>query len=174
MGKLILRYGLISGAIVAALMFITFGLLPRGAKGSSFDYGSLIGFAGMIAAFVFSMMQGVKHLRATDEEFGYAKGMILCMGIAGITSLIYLLCWSFIYRFMYPDFMTDYAAWMENMIRTREKDPLEIKRQLDSVAKMKADYEKPGYFILATLTEIFPIGVVMSFLMPVFFLRRKS
>jgi hypothetical protein len=107
MKKIVLTFGLISGAILSAMMVIT---LPFHDE-IGFDKGLIIGYTTMVVAFLLIYF-GVRSYRdnVTGGTVGFGRAFAVGALIGGIASLCYVATWEVYYFKVAPDFMAKYQA----------------------------------------------------------------
>src|ERR1700740_125559 len=98
MKKAVLKYGLISGVIMATLMFITTGMLH---DRIGFDNGMYVGYAGMILAFLV-IYPGMAYYRDNvgGGQISYGRALSIGLLIMAVSSVIYVIAWSIVYKTM--------------------------------------------------------------------------
>jgi hypothetical protein len=157
--KYMLTYGLISGAIVAAVLVtaLAFGS-PDGHL-----YSQLFGYLAMLVALTFVFV-GVKRFR--DVECGGAirfwPALKVGLGIAGVAALVYVLSWEAYLAASGRDFMADYIA---AIARERQADGVAadaIAREVAEMQEMAVNYRNPLFRMPITFLEIFPVGLAVA------------
>ena len=158
MKKTILTYGLIAGVIVAALMDTSILFIK--------DHGivgMVFGYASMLIAFSFIYV-GVKKYR--DNELGgvikFGRAFLVGIGIAAIGALIYVINWEVYMYFTNYTFMTEYSASYIDGLRAKGMAAAEIAKAEAEMAPMIEAYKNPLYRMMFTLSEILPVGLVVS------------
>jgi hypothetical protein len=172
MKKVILTYGIISGVIVASMMWLTQPLLRDGSI--HLENGMLIGYTTMVIALSLVFF-GVKSYR--DQTLGGAItfGGAFKVGIliALISSVMYAVSWEFYYNLIAPDFMEWYSQFqIDKMIKDGESQ--------EAITKAKDEFQKFGelyknFFIRfgMTMLEILPVGLIVT-LISAGLLRKKE
>src|SRR4051812_29299173 len=107
MKKTVITFGLISGAIASLLMAAYVPFMDKG----SFEQGLVIGYAGMIAAFLLVYF-GVRSYRDNVAGGTVKFGRAFAVGalIALISSAMYVATWEVVYFGFKPDFAEKYQA----------------------------------------------------------------
>jgi Protein of unknown function (DUF4199) len=159
--RIVWKYGLISGAIVAALMSIG---VPASLNGTiSFEYGQLVGYSAMVLSFLLVFF-GIRAYRddvgAGKITFGRAFGVGILITL--ISCAIYVVAWEIVFFNFVPDFADKYATVsLENMRRKGASDAEIVKATAD-MAKFKELYKNPLFNIGMTFLEIFPVGLIVT------------
>lgn len=156
MGKIILNAGLVAGLIaggVCSLLALTLShTLPYAA---SMAVGYLTMLVALSAIFV-----AVKQYRDAAGAIGFWRAFGMGLAITAVASILYALCWEVALATMGgPDaFMDGYSK----MVRAGGGDPVALARQLREVEAMRARYHNPLFRLPMTMTEIAPVGVLVS------------
>ncbi len=173
MQKIILRYGLIAGLILAAFMAASIPMWTSGKPIPS--YSEIVGYVVMVAAFS-SIFFGVRSYR--DKGLGghitFGKAFLTGLGISLIASAFYVVSWLIIYETAASDFADMYSQQYAEQLQKSGKTAAEIETQLAAVNKSMAMYESNVFYRIAiTLMEVFPVGLLVS-LICAGLLRRKQ
>ena len=170
MKKTVLKYGLISGVICAALMAATVPLSDK----IGFDRGEYFGYAVMVLSFLLVFF-GIRSYRDNtgNGQITFAKGFAVGISITLITCIFYVLTWEFLYFNVMHDFMDKYAAYVVEKLRASGASPAAIQAQIQQLKKFKEMYENPLYNAAMTFIEPFPIGLGIT-LISAAVLRKKA
>ncbi len=155
MKKTVLIYGLISGAIVGSMFFITMPLYERGIL--TMENGEWVGYSTMVVALSLVFF-GVKSYRDNylDGSITFGKALAVGLLITLVSSLVYAITWEVIYNTM-TDFVTD----MSNKYFEKLRAEGTTQAKIDEYAGM---YENPFIRFAMTLMEIAPVGILISLL----------
>src|SRR5437762_2975924 len=108
MKKVVIVFGLISGGISSALMFLTLPLLNNGTI--NFKNGEVIGYTAIFLSFllVFFGIRSYRENAGGVISFGraFSVGILITL----ISCLFYVVSWEIIYYKVMPDFMDKYAT----------------------------------------------------------------
>lgn len=158
MFKSILKYGIIAGFIVAGLMDASIIIIK-----DYHELGMVIGYTSMLVAFSFIFI-GVKKYR--DSELGgiikFGHAFLVGLGIAGIGTIIYVINWEIYMYFTKYTFMAEYSANYIESLTAKGMAASEIVKAKAELAKMIEAYKNPIYRMLFTISEILPVGLVVS------------
>ncbi|MGE3467150.1 MAG: DUF4199 domain-containing protein [Pyrinomonadaceae bacterium] len=175
MRKVVVKYGLISGAIIAGLMFATLSLMEDGAL--NFDTGEYFGYGAMLVA-LSMVFFGIKSYR--DEQTGrsikFLKGVQVGLLISLVASLVYAVSWEVYLQTNAEIRETFFAKYTEHYVgKLREQGVPQ-----DQIERVRADmtamgelYKNPLIRFGMTLAEILPLGIVVTMLSAAI-LRRKE
>ena len=171
MKNIVIKYGLISGAIVSALMGINIFMCTRN---PDLDHSMVLGYALMILSLSLIFV-GVKTFR--DKHNGgaisFGKAFLIGLYISLIASTIYVAVWAVEYKYAYPDFMEQYSAHVIKNMKATGKPQAKIDEQVAEMKMYSDMYKNPIYFSLFTYAEILPVGLVVS-LISALILRKRS
>src|SRR5689334_18540171 len=109
MKKVVLTFGLLSGAIIVVLMFATMPLQNNPQLRNS---GHLIGYTTMLIAFSMIFF-AIKSYRDQHQngEITFWKGMQIGLLITAIASLSYGIGWEFYMKLYAPNFIDEYTSY---------------------------------------------------------------
>ncbi|MGA2355613.1 MAG: DUF4199 domain-containing protein [Terriglobales bacterium] len=170
MKKIVLTFGLISGAISAAMMLVT---LPFADK-IGWDKGEILGYTTIVLS-ALMVYFGVRSYRenVAGGRLTFGRGFAVGILITLISSACYVGTWELIYYKLMPDFADKYAAHMVE----REKALGASQQKLDETERkaqeFKRMYKNPAINVAMTFVEVFPIGLVVT-LVSAGMLRKKT
>lgn len=172
MRKTVLIFGLIAGAIVAAMMFITMPMWDTGVI--NFDNGEIVGYTSMVIAFsmIFFAVKSYRdhHLKGVIT---FGKAFTIGILITVIASLMYAAAWEICYHTMAHDFMDRMASYyIENMKKDGATET-ELKEASIQMDEFKVSYKNPFIRFGYTLIEIFPVGLAITLICAAL-LRKKE
>ncbi len=158
MGRIIAVYGAISGVIVLIGMSISMAFVA--------DHGTMgmvAGYLSMLVALLFVFV-GVKRYR--DVNLGgiitFWKALGVGIGIGLVASLFYILGWEVYMWQTGGTFMADYVAQTVKDMRAAGKSAAEIASFSAEMKAMAEQYKNPLFRMALTLTEIFPVALIVS------------
>lgn len=156
----ILKYGVIAGLVVGALMFATFlgfdGMPPL-------KYGMWIGYATMLVA-LSAVFVGIKRHRDVDRGgvIGFWPALGVGLGISFIASVLYVAAWEALQAIMDMDFPTAYSQAMLESERAKGASAEALASMSAQMDAFKLMYADPMFRLPMTFVEIFPVGVLVS------------
>jgi Protein of unknown function (DUF4199) len=171
MKRVVIIFGLISGAISSAMMFLTLPFMHNGAV--NFNNGLVIGYTSIFLSFllVFFGIRSYRENAGGTITFGraFSVGILITL----ISCVFYIVSWEIIYYKVMPDFADKYAA--ESIATMREKGATEaaIAAKKVEMVKMKAIYDNPLTNAAFTFIEPFPVGLLIT-LVSAAILRRRT
>lgn len=159
MKKIVLTFGLISGAIMSAMMLATIPFMDK----IGFDHGYVIGYTSMVLAFLLIYF-GVRSYRDNVGGGRVSFGRALAVGalISVVASACYVATWEVIYYKLTPDHISKYQAYVLDKERAAgaSAEKLAKKRaELESFAEM---YKNPAINVAFTFLEPLPVALVMT------------
>jgi hypothetical protein len=171
MKRTVLRFGLVSGAVMSLLMLAT---LPfQDAIG--FARGALVGYAGMVVAFLVVYF-GVRSYR--DREGGgavsFGRAFVVGALIALVSSLCYVATWEVVYFTAMPDFLQKYEAYALQQARSSGESEAAIERKRVEMEEFARRYRNPVFNAAVTLTEPLPVGLLVALASAVALRRREA
>jgi hypothetical protein len=171
MKKVVLVFGLISGAISSALMFLTLPFVNSGAI--NLKNGEIIGYTAIFLSFllVFFGIRSYRQNAGGAITFGRATAVGLLITV--ISCLFYVASWEIIYIKFMPDFGDKYAARVIDEMREKGATEAAIAAKQKEMDTFKVMYRNPLINAAMTFIEPFPVGLVMT-LVSAAILRRRS
>lgn len=159
--KIIVIYGILSGAIVIGTMI--FGLLSSGGQG--FFASEYFGYLMMLIA-LSMIFVGIKRYR--DLELGgvikFLPALGLGLAIAAIAALVYVAVWEiYLFNTNYV-FIDDFTSVMIEAKKAEGLSGAALDKLVTEMDDMKANYAKPYIRLPMTFLEIFPVGLIISLL----------
>jgi hypothetical protein len=161
MKRIVLTFGLISGAIMSAMMMATVPFIDRIIET---DYGAVIGYTSMVLGFLLIYF-GVRQYRDNVAGGRITFGRAFRVGalIALVGSLCYVATWEAIYfGGLAPNFTEKYAARAIEKARANGATESELARRTAEMQKFAAWYRNPAFNAAMTLLEPLPVALVIS------------
>jgi hypothetical protein len=159
MGKTILKYGLISGAISSVLMLATMPFMHQ----IGFDNGYYIGYTTIVLSFLLVFF-GVRSYRNQygNGQITFVKAFGVGISITLVTCIFYVATWEIIYFNFMPDFLDKYTAYEVQKVKSSGASEAVVQAKIAEVQKYKAMYDNPLWNAAFTFIEPFPVGLVMT------------
>lgn len=170
MKKIVLTFGLISGAIVSGMMLLS---LPfHDALG--FDRSLILGYTSMVLAFLLVFF-GVRAYRDQVGGGTVRFGRAFAVGalIALVSSLCYVAAWEVAFFTFAPDYLTKYQAHELEKARAEGATEEALARQKEEMDKFAVMYRNPAINAALTLAEPLPVGLVVALVSAGVLSRRK-
>jgi hypothetical protein len=171
MKRIVLIFGLISGAISSAMMFATVPFMEN----SSFDpdRGEIIGYTAIFLSFllVFFGIRSYRENNGGTVTFGraFSVGILITL----ISCVFYVASWEIIYYNFIPDFADKYAVRKVASMRQKGASAAAIAKTQKEMASLKELYSNPLINVGMTFIEPFPVGLLMT-LLSAGILRKRS
>jgi hypothetical protein len=159
MQKTVLKFGLIAGAILVAVMLATMPFQSQLGYGLSM----VVGYSSMVAAFLMVYF-GVRSYRDRDGggHIGFGRALVLGALIALVASLCYVAAWEVIFYKTMPDFGDEYAAHVLQKARDAGASEAKLAAKAKELAEFQKLYRNPLYNAAMTLIEPLPVGLVFA------------
>lgn len=170
MKKIVLTFGLISGALMAVFMFATLPFIDK----IGFDKGAFVGYTSMVLAFMlvfFGIRSYRENVGGGTVSFGraFAVGILITL----ISSLCYVIAWEILYFKFMPDFLDKYSAYVIEKARASGATAQEVQTKLQEMQQFKQLYSNPFLNVAFTFIEPFPVGFIIT-LISALILRKKK
>lgn len=172
MKKIVITYGLISGAVVAAMMFVSIPLWRSGIL--NFDNGEWVGYTTMVVAFTLIFI-GIKTYRDKHANgvVTFWQGVKIGVLITAIASVCYGLSWEVSYNLLGDEFTGQMLDHYFEEMKTDGMSEAEIATKREEFKQFQESYKNPLIRFPVTLMEIFPVGLAIT-LLSAALLRRKE
>ena len=159
MKKTIWTWGLISGGISTAMMWL---LLPF-VDEIGFELGEVFGYTSLVlsALLVFFGIRSYRE-RAAGRRITFGRAFLVGLGIALVSSLIYVASWQVLYYGFMPDFMDKYASHQVEKAKAAGKSEAEIAKMTAEMERFAKLYQNPLVNVAFTFLEPFPFGLVAA------------
>jgi hypothetical protein len=170
MQKVVLTFGLIAGAFLALMMWVTIPFIEKigTEKSMAIGYTTMV-LAGLMIFF------GIKSYRDNvgGGSVGFGRAFGIGMTITAISTACYVASWEVLWRTQMPDFAKQYAARAISEAEKAGKPAAEVAKMKTDMEKFAVDYENPLFRIPMTFLEPLPVGLLMS-LIAAGTLRRQA
>jgi len=170
MKKTVLVFGLISGAISAAMMWVTLPFVHNG----SLKHSEILGYTTMFLSFLlvfFGIRSYREHVGGGTITFG--RGVAVGLLITVISCACYVASWEILYVNFMPDFMDKYAAQVVGEMHKEGAPAAAVAAKEKQLAAMKEWYKNQLINVAMTFIEPFPVGLLMT-LVSAAILRRRT
>jgi hypothetical protein len=159
MRNTVLKFGLIAGAILSAMMLGTIPFMDR----IGFDKGMFVGYAGMVLAFLMVYF-GVRSYRdkVAGGQIGFGRAFVVGLAITAIASICYVATWQFIYYKVTPDVTDKYVTYAIDKAKRSGASEASIAAQQKEITEMMAIYKNPLANVAITFLEPLPVGLLFT------------
>ena len=159
MSRIILKFGLAAGLIVAIPMCLLVANAEPGSAATSHFVGYLIMLLALSLIFF-----AVKRIR--DQELGgvirFVPALLVGLGISAVAGVIYVVAWEITLALTDFAFIDAYANAAIEAARAKGGSPGEIEAVVGQMAEFREQYSNPLFRMPVTFIEIFPVGVLVS------------
>ena len=159
MKKTVLTFGLLSGAVAAAMMFSTVPFAER----IGFDRSVIVGYTTIVLSMLFVYF-GVRSYR--DNVLGgrmtFGRGFQAGLLIALISSACYVVAWLVLFYAFIPDFADKYAAYIVESVRANGGSQAEIATAIKQADDAKMMLANPLINAAIAFVEPFPVGLLVA------------
>jgi hypothetical protein len=171
MKKVVIVFGLISGAISSALMFLTLPLMISGAV--NFENGYIVGYTAIVLSFLLVFF-GIRSYRENSGgTITFGRGFSVGILITLISCVFYVASWEIIYYKLMPDFGDKYTAHAIDAMRQKGAPEAAIAVKKKELEKMWAMLDNPLINAAMTFIEPFPVGLLVT-LVSAAILRKRT
>ncbi len=170
MKKIVLTFGLISGAILVLMMVAFIPLMNRGAFGKL----EIIGYSTMVASFLMVFF-GIRSYRENigGGVISFGKALKVGLLITLVSCACYVFAWQIIYFNFTPDFVEKYSNYKIQTAREAGASAAELEAQRVQMKDFKVMYDKLPFNIAFTFLEPLIVALPMT-LISAALLRRKE
>ena len=164
MKKTVLKFGLMSGGMSAAILLCTAPLIIAHSH-----WADLFGYTGIVLSFLLVFF-GIRSFReGNGGTVTFGRAVAVGVLIALISTAFYIATWETLY-FGWPGFANEFEQCM--IERVRETAGANADAQVAQIQQFLVLYRTPWKNVGMVFLEPFPVGVVMS-LLAGFLLRTK-
>lgn len=169
MKRIVWTFGLIAGAIMAAMMVVTTPFLEQIG-----DKGEIVGYTTMVVAFLMVYF-GTRAYRDTilSGAIGFGRAFKVGILITLIASACYVATWEVISRTMAPDFVEKYTARVIEKTKASGATEAQVEEQKQAMARFAEAYQNPFVNVGLTFLEVFPVGFVVVLISAGVLSRKK-
>ena len=171
MKKVVITFGLISGVISSAMMFLTLPFLENGAVNDS--NGLILGYTSIVLSLllVFFGIRSYRENAGGTITFGRAfkVGLLIVL----ISSAFYVATWQVLYFKFMPNFWNVMADRTAVSMRAKGEPEAKIAATTQEMMGYKKVYDNPFLNAAFTLLEPLPVGIVVA-LISAAILRKKG
>jgi uncharacterized protein DUF4199 len=171
MKRIVLVFGLISGALMALFMFGTMPFIDK----IGFDRGVYVGYTSMVLAFILVFF-GIRSYRENvgGGAITFGRAFIVGILIAGISSICYVIAWEILYHTLMPDFMDKYSAHVIEQARAAGANAQAIQAKQQELQQVRQLYSNPFANVAMTLLEPLPVGLVITVISAAILRKKKQ
>ncbi len=171
MTKIVLIFGLISGAIAGVLMWILMGAVNTDAI--NFDNGMIWGYATMIIALSLVFF-GIKSYRDNHGgHISFLKGLQVGILISLISAFCYAASWEIYYPKVGDEFMQKYTTYYLDKMKTDGASDAEIEAARVEGKQFMELYKNFFVRFSFSLIEILPVGVIVTLVSSALLRKRE-
>jgi len=171
MRKIVLTFGLISGAILAAMMFATMPFHDQ----IGFDRGEVIGYTTMVLAGLLIFF-GVRSFRdnVAGGTVSFGRAFAVGIQIGAVAAVCYVIAWEIISTTMSPDFMQKYQAHILEKERASGATEQQLAARKVEMEKFAEMYKNPVINVAMTFMEPLPVALIISLVSAGVLSRKKK
>jgi hypothetical protein len=159
MSRIILKFGIAAGLIVAVPMCLLIANAEPGSVATSHFTGYLIMLLALSLVFF-----GVKRLR--DRELGgvirFMPAFLAGLGISAVAGVIYVIGWEITLAVTDFAFIDSYSNAAVEAARAKGGSAADIEAVIVQMGEFRRQYANPFFRLPVTFIEIFPVGLLVS------------
>ena len=171
MKRVVLTFGLISGAVSAGLMLAFIPFIDK----IGFDKGFILGYSAIVLSFLLVFF-GIRSYRENvgGGQISFGKAFSIGILITLISCAFYAVTWQISFYLFFPDFFEKYSSYAVTKMQNSGASPQEVAKTLEEFKRMSAVYKNPilGALIVG-VSEPFPVGLLVT-LISSLVLRKKA
>ncbi|HEX2207524.1 MAG TPA: DUF4199 domain-containing protein [Longimicrobium sp.] len=159
MKKTVWTFGLISGAILSAMMLLTMPFQLRIGP----ERGMIVGYTTMVLAFMLVYF-GVRSYRdnVARGEIGFGRAMAVGALIVLVASVCYVATWELMYYQLAPEYAAQMQAHMIERAQAGGGTPQEVAERVAEIQRFAEMYRNPAFNAAITFLEPLPVGLVFA------------
>src|SRR5215207_4223459 len=157
MTKIVLVFGLISGAVAGALMWLLVSFVKS--DGVDFDSGVVWGYASMLVALSLVFF-GIKSYRDNNGgRITFFRGLQVGALISLISAVCYAACWEIYYPTVGQEFMQKYTVYHLDKMKKEGASEAEVEKARVEGEQFMELYRNFFVRFAFSLMEIVPVGI---------------
>jgi hypothetical protein len=159
MTNTVLKFGVYSGLVSAALMLATVPFMNQ----IGFDKGLFVGYTAMLISFLFVYF-GVRSYRDTvlGGRMTFATGFNVGIMITLISCVFYVATWLVVYFFLMPDFAAKFGEFLLESAKAKGASPAELEVTARQAAEYQVLLDNPLTNAAYSFIEPFPVGLLVT------------
>ena len=172
MRQTVLRFGLASGAVLAAMTATMIPLCMNNVI--TFDSQEIVGYSAMVLAFLLVFF-GIRSYRngAGGGVITFGKAFQVGILITLVTCAVYVVAWEIVYWGFIPDFAETYSRHVVDKMQASGETAEAIAAKQAQMEQFQVWYKNPLFNVAITFLEIFPVGLIVT-LVSAAILRRRG
>lgn len=161
MQRIIWTFGLLGGAVLAAVMLGVTVPFMDSMDGST---GMVVGYTSMVLASLMIYF-GIRQYRDTvgNGEVQFWQAVKVGLGISAVAIACYVITWEIVYYGFIPDFGERFAAEAIERARAAGATEVELTAKAAEMAKFAEMYKNPLINIAFTILEPLPVTLLFTF-----------
>ena len=171
MKRVVLTFGLLSGAVSSAMMIAAVPFADR----IGFDRAEIIGYTSMILSFLLVFF-GIRSYRdnVAGGALTFSKAFQIGLLITVVSCLCYVVTWEILYFNFMPDFLEKYSRYMVEHAKAAGATAEAINAQVEQLKDFQKVYNNVFYNAAITFIEPLPVGLVVTLFSAAILKRRPS
>lgn len=171
MAKIVIIFGLISGAIAGFLMWLLMQTVHT--DFINFDNGVFWGYATMIVA-LSVVFFGIKSYRDNNGgKISFLKGVEVGLLISLISAVCYAASWEIYYPKIGEEFMQKYTVYYLDKMRSEGAPEAEIEKARVEGEKFMEMYRIFYIRFAFSMIEILPVGIIVTLISAALLRKRE-
>ena len=169
--KTVWTFGLLSGALVSAMMAATIPFQDE----AGFDHSLMVGYATIVLSFLLIYF-GVRSYRNNIGKgtVGFGRALAVGSSIGIVASVCYVATWQVMYFNSMPDFLTKYGAHELDKARAEGASEATLAQKKVELDKFEKMYQNPAINAAFTILEPLPVALVVALVSAGALSRRKT
>ena len=170
MKKIVLTFGLLSGAVASVMMVSTMLNMDR----IGFDKAIFVGYTAIVVSMLFIFF-GIRSYRENvgGGTISFGKAFAVGILITLISTVFYVVTWEILYFKFLPDFADKCLAYAVEEVRASGAGQAAVDAKLQEMKDLKVMLNNPLLNAAFTFIEPFPVGLIIT-LISAAILRKKN
>ena len=171
MRKTALTSGLISGGVIAPVMYV---LLCLARNNANFGISNILMYAAVVMLFIM-MSWGIKSYRDNTQDGFITFGKAFKVGIliSLVSSLCYAILWLILFNPIFKGFMEQHSAALIGKLKVSGAPVAEIAAKKEEILKHVGLYRNSFIRVVIIFIQAFPVEAIMAVIAS-FILKRKQ
>ncbi len=156
----IIKYGLISGTVLVAILLSSSFFLEQGPE--DYKLSEIVGYSAIVLSLMLILVAQHEYSKQLTSPLKYGQALIIGLAISTIAGIAFGL-YNLVYiSFINPEFMEQYYSYYIENIRNSGASDEQIEATIAKLNSEKEMWMSPGIQFIGMFMTVFVVGLVVS------------